>query len=73
MKMKFKDTLIKRNKKYDYKIYEHETYSIMSGYEYSYYITNYNENKTIASGLINWNMVQNELQKIENKDVKIKK
>ena len=37
----------------------------MSGYEYSYYITNYNENKTIASGLINWNMVQNELQKIE--------
>ena len=62
---KIKDKLITRNKKYNYKLYEHEKYSIMSGYEYSYFITDYNETKTIKSGILNYNAVLNVLEKIK--------
>ena len=62
---KIKDKLITRNKKYDYKVYEQEKYSIMNGYEYSYFITDYNETKTIKSGILNYNEVLNIIEKIK--------
>lgn len=54
MKYKCKDTLLTRNKKYDYKVYEHQVY----GYGHSYYITNYNETNTIVSKLLYYSDVE---------------
>ena len=36
MNTRIKYTLLKRNKKYNYKVYEEQRYDNMSGYEYSY-------------------------------------
>ena len=65
MKTSVKYKIVKRNKKYNYKVYEGEKYNVMSGYEYSYFIMDYEEKNTIASGLINWNMVQEQLNILE--------
>lgn len=65
MKTNVKCKIVKRNKKHNYKVYEEEKYNAMSGYEYSYFIMDYAEDNTIASGLINWNMVQEQLNILE--------
>lgn len=65
METKIKCKIVKRNKKYNYKVYEEEKYNVMSGYEYSYFIMDYEEKNTIASGLINWNMVEEQLNILE--------
>lgn len=44
MKTKYKITLIKRNKKQNYKIFIHESYNNISGYEKYFIVTDYNEN-----------------------------
>ncbi len=43
MKTRCKITLIKRNKKQNYKIFIHESYSNISGYEEYFVVTDYNE------------------------------
>lgn len=64
MKYKCKDTLLTRSKKYDYKVYKHQVYSNMSGYDYSYYITNYNETNTIASKILYYSDVESIINKL---------
>lgn len=64
MNTRIKYTLLKRNKKYNYKVYEEQRYNNMSGYEYSYLIEEYNTGDVIMSGLINWHEVEEILEKI---------
>lgn len=64
MNTRIKYTLLKRNKKYNYKVYEEQRYNNMSGYEYSYLIEEYNTGDVIMSGLINWHEVEEILKKI---------
>jgi len=68
MKTKIKYTLLKRNKKYNYKVYEEQRYDIMSGYIYSYVITEYNTDNTIMSELINWCGVEKIIKKLEGEE-----
>lgn len=65
MRTKIKYTLLKRNKKYNYKVYEEQRYDIMSGCEYSYLIEEYNTGYVIMSGLIDWCQVEEILEKIK--------
>ena len=58
MRTKIKYTLLKRNKKYNYKVYEEQRYDNISGYEYSYLIEEYNTGDVIMSGLIDWHEVE---------------
>ena len=64
MNTRIKYTLLKRNKKYNYKVYEEQRYNNMSGYEYSYLIEEYNTGDVIMSGLIDWHEVEEILEKI---------
>lgn len=64
MNTRIKYTLLKRNKKYNYKVYEEQRYDNMSGYEYSYLIEEYNTGDVIMSGLIDWYEVEEILEKI---------
>lgn len=64
MNTRIKYTLLKRNKKYNYKVYEEQRYDNMSGYEYSYLIEEYNTGDAIMSGLIDWHEVEEILEKI---------
>lgn len=64
MNTRIKYTLLKRNKKYNYKVYEEQRYDNMSGYEYSYLIEEYNTGDVIMSGLIDWHEVEEILEKI---------
>ena len=64
MNTRIKHTLSKRNKKYNYKVYEEQRYDNMSGYEYSYLIEEYNTGDVIMSGLIDWHEVEEILEKI---------
>lgn len=64
MNTRIKYTLLKRNKKYNYKVYEEQRYDNMSGYEYSYLIEEYDTGYAIMSGLINWHEVEEILEKI---------
>ena len=64
MNTRIKHTLLKRNKKYNYKVYEEQRYNNMSGYEYSYLIEEYNTGDVIMSGLIDWHEVEEILEKI---------
>lgn len=64
MNIRIKYTLLKRNKKYNYKVYEEQRYDNMSGYEYSYLIEEYNTGDVIMSGLIDWHEVEEILEKI---------
>ena len=64
MNTRIKYTLLKRNKKYNYKVYEEQRYDNMSGYEYSYLIEEYNTGDVIMSGLIDWHEVEEILKKI---------
>lgn len=43
MKTRYKITLIKRNKKQNYKIFIHEGYNNISNYEKYFIVTDYNE------------------------------
>lgn len=65
MRMKVKYTLLKRSKKYNYKVYEEVKYDDMIGYEYSYLIEEYDTGYVIMSGLINWCQVEEILEKIK--------
>lgn len=64
MNIRIKHTLLKRNKKYNYKVYEEQRYDNISGYEYSYLIKEYNTGDIIMSGLIDWHEVEEILKKI---------
>lgn len=68
MKIKIKYTLLKRSKKYNYKVYEEQRYDIMSGCEYSYLIEEYDTGYVIMSGLINWHEVEEILNKLKDSD-----
>ena len=68
MKTKIKYTLLKRNKKYNYKVYEEQRYDIMSGYEYTYLIEEYDTGYVIMSGLIDWDQVEEILNKLKESD-----
>lgn len=61
-----KYTLIKRSKKYDYKVFEEQRYNDIIGYEYSYFITNYNETDTIMSSIIDYKDVEQITDKLKN-------
>lgn len=65
MKTKIKYTLLKRSKKYNYKVYEEQSYDIMSGCQYSYLITKYNTDDIIMSGLTNWCEVEENIKKLK--------
>ncbi len=47
MKTRYSHKIIKRNKKYDYKIWEENSYNAISGNNTFYYVTDYNENTTM--------------------------
>lgn len=64
MKYKCKDTLLTRSKKYDYKVWEHQVYNEMCGYEYSYFITNYNEDSMIMCKIIDYKDVKDIINKL---------
>lgn len=65
MRIRIKYTLLKRNKKYNYKVYEEERYDVMSGYCYSYCITEYNTDEIIMSSIIDWKDVEEVLNKLK--------
>lgn len=65
MKTKIKYTLLKRSKKYNYKVYEEVKYNDIVGCEYSYLIKEYNTGYVIMSGLINWHEVEETLKKLK--------
>lgn len=66
MKIRFKTTLIKRNKKHDYKIFEDESFSNIFGYQQSYTIYNYNETELIESHIPEWGMVMDKIKSLES-------
>lgn len=68
MKTKIKYTLLKRSKKYNYKVYEEIKYNDIVGCEYSYLIKEYNTGNVIMSGLINWHEVEEILNKLKESD-----
>lgn len=70
MRTKIKYTLLKRNKKYNYKAYEEVKYDDMIGYEYSYLIEEYNTGYVIMSGLTNWYEVEEILNKLKKRGIK---
>lgn len=57
MNTKYKHTLLHRNKKYDYKIWEEVSYNVIQGCEYSYYITTYN-NEIIMNKIVDYKDVE---------------
>lgn len=61
-----KYTLIKRSKKYDYKVFEEQRYNDIIGYEYSFFITNYNETNTIMSSIIDYKDIEEIINKLKN-------
>lgn len=65
MKTKIKYTLLKRSKKYNYKVYEEVKYDDIVGYEYSYLIEEYNTGDVIMSELIDWHEVEEILNKLK--------
>ena len=65
MKTRHKYTLIKRNKKHNYKIFKSESYNAISGYQCTYNITNYAETETIETGLFDWWMVTEKIKSLE--------
>lgn len=65
MRTKIKHTLLKRNKKYNYKVYEEVKYNDIIGCEYSYLIEEYDTGYVIMSGLIDWYQVEETLEKIK--------
>lgn len=65
MRTKIKHTLLKRNKKYNYKVYEEVKYNDIIGCEYSYLIEEYDTGYVIMSGLIDWDQVEETLEKIK--------
>lgn len=68
MRTKIKHTLLKRNKKYNYKVYEEVKYNGIIGCEYSYLIEEYDTGYIIMSGLINWNQVEEILNKLKESE-----
>lgn len=62
-KVKYK--LITRNKKYNYKVFEETKYNDITGYEYSYLITEYNTDDVIMSSIIDWKDVEEVLKKLK--------
>lgn len=63
MKNRYKDTLLTRSKKYDYKVWEHQYYDEIGNYVYNYFITNYNEDSMIICKVDDYK----EIQRIVNK------
>lgn len=61
-----KYTLITRSKKYDYKVFEEQRYNDIIGYEYSFFITNYNETDTIMSSIIDYKEVEQIINKLKS-------
>lgn len=70
MRTRIKYTLLKRSKKYNYKVYEEQRYDIMSGCEYSYCITKYNTDDVIMSSIIDWKDVEEILNKLKKRGIK---
>lgn len=65
MKTRHKYTLIKRNKKHNYKIFRSESYNNISGYQCAYNITNYAETETIEADICAWWMVTEKIKSLE--------
>lgn len=70
MRTKIKYTLLKRNKKYNYKVYEKQKYDAISGCEYSYLIEEYDTGDVIMSSIINWKDVEEILNKLKKRGIK---
>lgn len=68
MKTKIKYTLLKRSKKYNYKVYEEVKHDDIVGYEYSYLIGEYDTGDVIMSGLIDWHEVEEILDKLKESE-----
>ncbi len=68
MRTKIKYTLLKRNKKYNYKVYEKVIYNDIIGCEYSYLIEEYDTGYVVMSGLTDWCQVEETLKKLKESE-----